>query len=242
MRNNIQIVEPVSHPALVTADAVDVFQRQGQVPSVPLAFEQNLPWLSKPMHLSDNPGDYFFRPTPIIISDLPNRNGVGFPAKELAKWNPDLHCRAFEGWRYCPMFEEHRSDDITTAIGVVADVVMRKLRGFGNDTYWLVVALTAIDKTKNPSLAAEYESGSINTVSMGAMVSGFTCSYCGAEVGKCSHIDPDQAITFYELNGRLVYKQVYGVSPYELSVVRDPAYGVAIGSDQILSYQGAAKK
>lgn len=237
---NIQIIEPVSSSLLVTADAVDILQ-QAEPPSIPLPFETNLPWFSKEMNISDKVEDYFFRPTPIIVSDLPNRNGVGFPAKELARWNLDLHCRAFEGWRFCPMFEEHRSDDIRTAIGVVADVVMRKLRGFGNDSYWLVVALTAIDRTKNVSLAAEYESGRINTVSMGAMVNGCTCSYCGAEVGKCSHIDPDQPVTFYELNGRLVYKQVYGVSPYELSVVRDPAYGIAIGSDNVLSYKRGGK-
>lgn len=237
MKRNIQIIEPVNPSIVVTADAIEVLQ-QTQTQGIPLQFEQNLPWFSKVMNISDNVNDYFFRPTPIIVSDLPNRNGVGFPATELARWNTDLHCRAFEGWRFCPMFEEHRSDDIRTAIGVVADVVMRRLRGFGNDAYWLVTALAAIDRTKNPELAAEYESGKINTVSMGAMVEGCTCSYCGAEVGRCSHIDPEQPVTFYELNGRLVYKLVHGVSPYELSVVRDPAYGIAIGTDHVLTYKG----
>jgi hypothetical protein len=43
-------------------------------------------------------------------------------------------------------------------------------------------------------------------------------------------------VTFYELNGKLVFKNVWEISPYELSVVRDPAYGVAIGSDKKLVY------
>lgn len=207
---------------------------------VPTEFEKNLPWLAPAMHLSADIKDYFFRPTPIIISDLPNRNGYGFPAKELAAWNLDLHCQAYKGWRFCPMFEEHQSDDVSTAVGVVADVVMKRLRGFGNGAYWLVIALTAIDRTKNVSLAREYETGKINTVSMGAMVEGWNCSYCGAPQGQCSHIDEDterSPVVFYQLSGRLVYRQVRGVSPYELSIVRDPAYGVAIGADELLKYQ-----
>lgn len=221
-------------PILITADSNIVLPDQV---SVPTGFERNLPWLAPAMNISPRLEDYYFRATPIIISDLPNRNGVGFPAKELARWNTDLHCRAYEGWRYCPMFEEHRSDDISTAIGVVADVVMKRLRGFGSNNLWMVIALTAIDRTKNVELAREYEEGKINTVSMGAYVQGFTCAYCGVADGKCSHIDINQPVVFYELNGRLVYKQVYGVSPYELSVVRDPAYGIAIGSDKILTYK-----
>ena len=226
-------------PVLLTADSSIKLPEQMSAPS---GFEKNLPWLATAMNISSRIQDYFFRPTPIIISDIPNRNGVGFPAKELARWNLDLHCRAYEGWRYCPMFEEHRSDDVSTAIGVVADVVMRKLKGFGSDNLWMVIALTAIDRTKNVQLARDYEGlngadSKINTVSMGAYVQGFTCSYCGARDGQCSHIDLEQNVIFYELNGKLVYKQVYGVSPYELSVVRDPAYGIAIGSDKILTYQ-----
>jgi hypothetical protein len=218
-------------PVLITADSF-----QTPEVAVPTGFEKNLPWLAPAMNISSRLSDYFFKPTPIIISELPNRNGIGFPAAQLAKWNVDLHCRAFEGWRYCPMFEEHRSDDITTALGVVADVTMRRLKGFGNDDLWLVIALTAIDRTKNVSLAREYEEGEVNTVSMGAYVEGFYCSYCGTPDGKCSHIDLSQPVVFYELNGKLVYKMVYGVSPYELSIVRDPAYGIAIGADKIITY------
>lgn len=204
--------------------------------SIPTGFEAKLPWFAPKFHISSNLSDYFFRATPIIISDLPNRNGVAFPLQALVEWNSDLHCQAYEGWKYCPMFEEHRSDDITTAIGAVADVTLRKLKGYANDQLWVLIALAAIDRTKNRELAGKYESGDINTVSMGAMVDYWTCSYCGAPEGKCSHIDPSRDVTFYELNGKLVFKNVYGVSPYELSVVKDPAYGVAVGSNNKLIY------
>lgn len=206
-------------------------------PAIPTGFEAKLPWFAPKFHISSRLEDYFFRATPIIISDLPNRNGVAFPLQSLVEWNNDIHCQAYEGWKYCPMFEEHRSDDITTAIGAVADVTLRKLKGYADDKLWVLIALAAIDRTKNPKLAAEYESCQINTVSMGAMVDYWTCAYCGAPEGKCNHIDPAQPVTFYELNGKLVFKNVYGVAPYELSIVRDPAYGVAVGSDNHLTYK-----
>lgn len=199
-------------------------------------FESKLPWLAPVMHLSSNPEDYFMYPVPIMYSDLPNRNGVGFPLTELAKWSPEQKCQAYETWRYAPMFVEHQSEDITTAIGVIADVSLRKIHGYGDGKLYKVVALAAIDRTKNPALAARLESGELNTYSMGAMVDTWTCSYCGAGEGKCAHIDPDAPVTFYELNGVLVYKLVSGIVGYELSVVEDPAYLTAI-SDHKISYR-----
>jgi len=68
------------------------------------------------------------------------------------------------------------------------------------------------------------------------MVDGWTCSYCGAGEGKCAHIDPNAPVTFYELNGRMVFKNVFGIGGYELSVVEDPAYLTAI-SDHKISYK-----
>lgn len=203
---------------------------------IPTGFEQNLPFLSRALKISPNPNDYFFRAVPILISDLPNRNGVGMPLSELIKWNPQLKCQAYRSWLYAPMYEEHRSDVLEEALGVVADVALTPLRGFSGDTLWKVICLAAIDRTKNVSLAAEVESGELNTYSMGAMVSGYTCSYCGADEGKCRHIDPSKPVTFYELNGKLVYKLVYDISAYELSVVRDPAYPQAAHDGPELSY------
>jgi len=217
--------------SIITADKAEPTVNWGAT-----GFEQKLPWLSKAMHISPNPEDYFMYPVPIMYSDLPNRNGVGFPLEELVKWNTELKCQGYESWRYAPMFTEHKSDDITTAIGVVADVSLQKIRGYGGGRLWKVMALAAIDRTKNVELARRVESGEINTYSMGAMVEGWRCSYCGAGEGRCSHIDPNAPVTFYELNGRLVYKQVFGIAGYEISVVEDPAYLTAI-SDHKISYK-----
>lgn len=204
------------------------------VTQAPTGFEAKLPFLSKVMCLSSDPKDYFMFVVPIMYSDLPNRNGFCFNLQELIKWNSELKCQAYEGWRYAPMYEEHRSDDITKALGVVADVSMRPISGFGKNI-WKVLALAAIDRTKNAELAEDVEKGEINTYSMGAMADHINCGYCGAREGKCRHLNTNSPVTFYELNGRMVYKTVEGVSPYELSVVRDPAVAIA-HSDIKLSY------
>ena len=47
-----------------------------------------LPFAAKPYHISPNPDDYVIVATPIIPSDLPNRNGVGFPLNQLLKFDP----------------------------------------------------------------------------------------------------------------------------------------------------------
>ena len=70
---------------------------------------------------------------------------------------------------------------------------------------------------------------------MGAMVDSWSCSYCGAGEGECSHIDPKKQVVFYEIDGRLVYKNVHGINAYELSLVKDPAYATAF-SDILVQF------
>ena len=233
--NKIQVLSN----SFLQADVFDKLKEQAaeQFKGIPTGFEAKLPWLAPVYNISPRIEDYFFRATPIIISDLPNRNGVAFPLNQLTAWHKERFCQGYETWKYAPMFEEHRSDDITKALGVVADVSLRKIVGYANDRLWMVLALAAIDRTHSSPIVKDYESGKVNTVSMGAMVETWTCSYCGAAEGMCHHIDAEyEGVTFYELNGRLVYKCVQSISGYELSIVRDPAYGVAIGSDKLLKY------
>lgn len=197
-------------------------------------FESWLPFAAKQLNISADVKDYLMYPVPIMYSDLPNRNGVGFPLNELAKWNVKRGCQAYMGWKGMPMYEEHRSEDHTKALGVIADVSLRPIQGIGRNV-WKVVCLAAVCRTKNRELAKEVESGQINSYSMGAMVDGYTCSYCGAEIDKCDHIALSHTIDFYEKAGRIVYRQVFGIDPYELSVVRDPAFGTAT-SDHLITY------
>lgn len=207
--------------------------------SVIMGFESWLPFAAKELCISADVKDYLMYPVPIMYSDLPNRNGVAFPLTELIKWNVRRGCQAYKGWSGCPMYEEHRSEDHTRALGVIADAAMRRIEGMGHGKLWKVVCLAAIDRNKNSLLAREMASGELNSYSMGAMVDGYTCSHCGAEIDKCDHVSLKKPIDFYELNAshgkELVYRQVYGIDPYELSVVRDPAYGTAT-SDHLITY------
>jgi len=202
-------------------------------------FESWLPFAAKELRISADVKDYLMYPVPIMYSDLPNRNGVAFPLNELVKWNVRRGCQAYKGWSGCPMYEEHKSEDHTKALGVIADSALRRINGMGKGKLWKVVCLAAIDRTKNVLLAKELESGALNSYSMGAMVDGYTCSHCGAEIDHCDHVSLKKPIDFYELNAahgnELVYRNVVGIDPYELSVVRDPAYGTAT-SDHLITY------
>lgn len=193
-----------------------------------VGWENVLPFAAKELELSSDPKNFLLYPVPIMYSDLPNRNGFAFPLTELVKWNVELGRQAYKGWSGMPMFTEHQSEDHKKAIGMVIDTSLRRIENFGKGVFYKVMALAAIDRNKDPELAEEMEKGDLNTYSMGAMVDYCTCSYCGAEAGKCSHIEEsNEKVNFYELNGKLVYKNVHNVKPYELSVVRDPAFATA---------------
>lgn len=221
-------VRPPSHGGKQTAAIDDLV--------LPTEFEQWLPFAAKHYVISPRIEDYFFRPVPLFITDLPNRNGVGFPAKELARWSEDGGCQAYLTWRGKPLHVEHEADDPTQAIGVVVDVIMRPLVGYGDNRLWKVIALNAIDRTKRTNITSAIEAGKRNTWSMGSLVHGYTCSYCGAEVGKCSHIDENAKVVLYELDGQLVYRLVNGIFGVEFSSVGDPAYGVALSDVDRVAY------
>lgn len=212
-------------------------------PSARLGFEQILPYAAPALNISADPKDYVLSVIPIMYTDLPNRNGVGFPLKELVKWQVEYGCCAYSTWKGMPMHLEHAADEPKTALGIIVDVALRPIKTHGNGVIWKVVCLGAIDRTKRLGneaipIGEKVATGENNTYSMGAMVDGYTCSYCGAEVGRCTHVDPDikhSPVTFYELNGKLVYKQVYGIKGVELSVVADPAFITAI-SDVRMTY------
>lgn len=193
-------------------------------PAMPLSFEQELPFAAKSYNISSDPKDYLIHAVLVMITDIPNRNGVAFPLTELVKWNDEYGMQHYKTWKGKPMFVEHESDVIKEAIGIILDVALTPLRSYGTGEQYKVIALVAIDRTKNPSIAQRIAEGKLNTYSMGAMVSGYTCSYCKAEVGKCPHIDPNDKVTFYELNGKLTFKNIIGPVGYELSAVEDPAW------------------
>ena len=207
-----------------------------------MGWEETLPFAAKELQISADPRDYLIHPVPIMISDLPNRNGFAFPLNELVKWNVERGCPAYQGWRGMPMYSEHQSDDHKTALGMVVDVSLRRIDHMGKGLFWKVMALAAVDRNKNSEIAEKMDKGELNTYSMGAMVDFCTCSYCGAVAGRCSHVDEENdKVNFYELNGQIVFKNVHGVNPYELSVVADPAYGTAAHTHRLDYDKGTIK-
>lgn len=231
------ILQPNTSP--IQAPAV---QQEDRVNST--RFEDWLPFAAMAYKISADPGDYLFRPVIAIISDLPNRNGVGFPASELTKWNVDGGCQAYRTWIGKPMHSEHGTwhpdpdnPDPELAIGVIVDVAMTPLIGFGQNKLWKVLMLAALDRTKDRDRVKRIEAGTLNTYSMGALVNYYTCSYCGGIVGKsCNHIDPEQPVVLYTLRGKLVYRLCAGVMGAELSSVGDPAYGIATSDVDHIAY------
>jgi len=186
-----------------------------------------LPFASKKYLISPDINDYIFVPVLTIPSDLPNRNGVAFPLKTLLEFNVDAGCQGYKTFRGKPVHYEHQNKDPTKAKGVIVDSFLRRINGFGGGNVWKVMLLLAIDRTKDVSLSSQIISGEMNSYSMGAYVDKYTCSYCGSDVGKCTHIKANSPVNFYELNGDLVFKNMHGMMGFECSSVGTPAWSPA---------------
>jgi hypothetical protein len=192
-------------------------------------------WLhasSGPYHISSNFEDYILTPVIIMPSDIPNRNAVAFTFQELYKFHPHLGQQAYKTWKGKPTFHEHQNNDITKAYGVIADSEMRQMKGYSRGLCKVLLFL-AFDRSKHPDHANLILSGDINSYSMGAYIGSFTCSYCEKDVGVCSHIDPQNPRVMYELNGKLVFRNVRDIEGFETSSVGSPAYVSAI-SDTLI--------
>lgn len=221
-----------------TATSLDTPEMRQAGINVPMDLETWLPFCAPHYHISANIDDYVMIPTIIMPSDLPNRNAVGFPLSELIAFNPSLGQLAYKTWRGKPTFLEHDNTDITKAYGVIVDTYMRKMEDFGNGKVWKLLSLLAFDRSKHPDLCNQILSGQMNSYSMGAYVSSYTCSFCGSDLGQCSHLTPKASCELYVLNGKLVFKQVRGVEGFETSAVASPAFTSAISDTLIVTRNG----
>jgi hypothetical protein len=193
-----------------------------------LDFSSWLPFASREYKISSNIMDYILVPVITIPSDLPNRNGVAFPLKELTKFSIDQGRLAYKTFAGKPVHIEHANEDPTKAIGVIVDATLRKLDGFAGGKVWKLVELLAIDRSKDKLLASRIVSGDMNCYSMGAWVGGYQCSICNAEMGNCGHLHPREMRDFYEIDGKLCYRKVRDIVGFETSSVQTPAYVSAI--------------
>ncbi len=206
-----------------------------------------LPFAAKTYHVSPRIEDYILVKTVVCPSDLPNRNGIAFPAVELAKFlPPPMNRQVYKAWKGCPIHTEHDNEDHTKAHGIILDTFMTRVTGFGGGKLWKVMGLLAIDKNKYPDRAMQVLTKEVNTYSMGAMVEMFRCGYCGTEcyhdpeterhIG-CHHISSIKNVNWgversYDGQEHLSFLNAYGISPIECSIVDDPAWAPAL-SDEV---------
>jgi hypothetical protein len=203
------------------------------------AFEERLPLMASAYNISAEIKDYFLAPVLMFHSNVPNRNGYVFPTESLTEWITPRMAPAYETWRYAPLHIEHKAENPLDAIGVIADVAIKKESGFGKNAIYKVIALAAVDRTKNKDRARKIEAGEYNSWSMGCDASRIYCSYCGKDqayekdgafVGGCDHLNPESPVIFYERNGKIVCRAASGLSGVELSSVGTPAFAMAVNN------------
>lgn len=231
----------------------DVSDNSGKYVAVEESIGDWLPLVAKTYNISENIRDYVKLPVTILVSEIPNRNGMAFPTEELTRFlryqqasNGELFLSnniAYKTWVMCPVFKEHRSEDDTKAKGVVFDVSLEELpckSNKGEINLMKVVALVGIDRTKDPILANKLEAGEINTFSLGSFFNDANCSICGKSLNDnidddgnyvgCNHVRYSETEPWvpkvYDINGKteLAYWKIKQFVGQEISVVSDPAY------------------
>lgn len=219
--------------AEVASKTLNISANLGAESMSSLDFKSWLPFAAERLHISSHIADYVLVPCIAMPSDLPNRNGVAFPLRELKAWNTDQGMLSYQTFKGKPCHVEHQHDDPATAIGVIVDTALVPMKGFGGGGLWKLMLLNAFDRTKDPHRVQSILDGSINSYSMGAWVDSYTCGYCEADAGTCRHIDLKRSRDFYSIDNRLVYRNVKGICGFENSSVADPAYLSAI-SDVVM--------
>ncbi len=209
-----------------------------------LDYPRWLPFAAPVYNISPNIDDYVLVTTPICPSDIPNRNGIGFPLDELKAFRPPpISRQAYKAWSGCPVHYEHKNEIHTDAYGVILDTMLRPIKGYGNGKLWKVMGLLAIDKKKYPVMAQRILDNEVNTYSMGAYVDDFSCSYCKQPMSKkhyCQHVNPSNDIDWREVKdwqggpAHIAFRNAHGISPIETSIVESPAWTTAL-SDHILT-------
>lgn len=223
--------------------AFDVERNQDLVAK--LDFEIWLPFAAETYKINPKIEAYVIKPMPLMPSDLPNRNGVGFPIAELTKYQPPpISRQVYKAWTGVPVHLEHDNEDHEKALGVVLDTALTPIKNFGNGKHWKVMGLVAVDKDKYPEVAQKLLDNKINTGSMGTMADNFTCSVCGHQAHEnqfmnCSHITSTKHVNWklvnHEGQQKIAYLNAHGLSPIEFSIVADPAWTTAL-SDEILTW------
>lgn len=192
-----------------------------------------LPFAAKQYNISPDVKDYVVIPVPTIITDLPNRNGIAFPLREMVMFRPQLGMQSYRTWKGKPTFEEHVHDDHTKAKGVILDTHMRKIPGMN---VWRLMKLLAFDRTRDPQLCNDILARKRNSYSMGAYLDGYTCSICHKEFGSCTHPPTGSKkgdVIFLPQGDSIVFLNVVNPEGFETSAVKTPAFIPALNDNVI---------
>lgn len=243
------------HDALETREVTNVsrgeesFEAEKEMARVnQLDYETWLPFAAPVYQISPKIEDYIIVSTIICPSDIPNRNGIAFPATELARFHPPpMNRMSYKAWKGCPVHLEHDNEVHERAYGVILDAALTKVEGYGGGKLWKVMGVLAIDKNKYPEIAQKVLTKAINTYSMGALVDSFKCGYCGTVCTSrhtCSHITSTKNVNWkiykdYDGSSHLAFLNAYGIQPIECSIVADPAWAPAL-SDEVFAWDQSA--
>lgn len=180
--------------------------------------------LAKVYNLSDNINEYIFPVVRCLTAQVPNSNGDRFSHEELTRFSDKHRCLVYQTFRNDPLHVEHIANDPKAARGFLPDVYY--IQEDKDDMH--VIAIAAVDTTKDAPLADGILSGDIDSFSMGCICDSVKCSYCHKEAFSdrdlCDHLKWHK---MSKINGKLVYEDCLGVEYQELSVVGEPADNTA---------------
>jgi hypothetical protein len=220
--------------------AIDVFKakkdqkivKSSQIPTneinkIFLDAEGWLPFAAEQYEISASLKDYIMVPVIIMPSDLPNRNGVGFPFSELSKFCPDTGTMVYQTWKGMPVYYEHKHVP-SNIKGVVFSSLLRPIKNVQGDL-WKVVCLLGVDRKRDPHLANRILTKDISSYSMGAYVRDYRCTVCGSleSDGGCEHVKigkPKFDIFNTKIGPKLGYLEAIDPKGFEVSCVETPAY------------------
>jgi hypothetical protein len=189
----------------------------------PFKRDIDVSWLaaaSESYQISPDIKDYIVVDVPIVSVDVPNRNLQSFDFSEVSYYDPLYGMPVYQTFKGKPSCADHQNKDPYKAKGVILDATMQYVPQY---KVWKIRILQAFDRTKDTTLTGQILSGERRGYSMGALVSNFVCSVCGAietQHAPCSHFKTGKGSIY---NGRLVYQVCCGVVYIECSSVSEPA-------------------
>lgn len=188
--------------------------------SLNLISKEILRGVSKVYALSDNIDDYIFPVPRAVTANKCNNNGDLFSHDELTRFSADHRCMVYQTFNNDPIHIEHVAFDPKAARGFIPDV--HYVQANPDDMH--VIAVAAIDTTKDLPLAEAILAGKADGWSMGCQCDSVQCSHCK----KVAYSDNDlcDCLKYYKManiDGEIVHEACLGVEFQELSNVGNPA-------------------